>query len=115
MARCTSIPPTTLTSSATARWQADNLILVAINLDPTQEQAGWIDLDLKHLAIPHDQTFEVEDLLTGAHYQWHDRSNYVALRPDVMPAHIFRITREPGKTETVLNSPQHLHRRRSSE
>jgi starch synthase (maltosyl-transferring) len=74
----------------------DNLILVAINLDPTQEQAGWIDLDLKQLAIAHGQTFDVEDLLTGTHYQWHDRSNYVALRPDVLAAHIFRITREPA-------------------
>lgn len=74
---------------------AGNLILVAINLDPAQEQGGWIDLDLKHLAIAHGQPFDVEDLLTGKHYQWHGRSNYVALRPDVMPAHIFRITREP--------------------
>jgi starch synthase (maltosyl-transferring) len=37
----------------------------------------------------------VEDLLTGMHYRWHDRSNYVALRPDVMPAHVFRVTRIP--------------------
>jgi starch synthase (maltosyl-transferring) len=79
-----------------SKMTAENLILVAINLDPAQEQAAWIDLDLKHLAIPHGQTFDVEDLLTGAHYQWHGRSNYVALRPDVMPAHIFRITREPA-------------------
>jgi starch synthase (maltosyl-transferring) len=68
-----------------------NRILVAINLDPSQEQAGWIDLDLKTLAIPHNADFEIEDLLTGVRYQWHDRSNYVALNPDVMPAHIFRI------------------------
>jgi starch synthase (maltosyl-transferring) len=74
---------------------AANVILVAINLDPHSEQAGWIDLDLKHLGIGHDETFDVEDLLTGAHYQWHDRSNYVALRPSVMPAHIFRVTRMP--------------------
>jgi starch synthase (maltosyl-transferring) len=70
-----------------------NRVLVAINLDPTQEQAGWIDLDLKQLAIPHGENFEIEDLLTGVRYQWHDRSNYVALRPDVMPAHIFRLGR----------------------
>jgi starch synthase (maltosyl-transferring) len=69
----------------------DNRILVAINLDPTQEQAGWIDLDLKQLAISHHESFEIEDLLTGVHYQWHNRSNYVALRPDIMPAHIFRL------------------------
>jgi starch synthase (maltosyl-transferring) len=80
----------------------DNRILVAINLDPAQEQAGWIELDLKQLAVPHNETFEIEDLLTGTHYNWHDRSNYVALRPDVMPAHIFRLVRPP-KAETTLN------------
>jgi starch synthase (maltosyl-transferring) len=70
-----------------------NVILTVVNLDPQNEQAGWIDLDLKQLGIAHDETFDVEDLLTGSHYQWHDRSNYVALRPHVMPAHILRVTR----------------------
>lgn len=90
-----------------SKMTADNLILVAINLDPTQEQAGWIDLDLKHLAIAHGQTFDVEDLLTGTHYQWHGRSNYVALRPDAMPAHIFRITRDPrnGNGTKLTSAP----------
>ena len=80
--------------SATDLRKEDNTILVAINLDPRQEQAGWIDLDLKVLGIPYNQNFDVEDLLTGIHYTWHDRSNYVALRPDVQPAHVFRITRQ---------------------
>jgi starch synthase (maltosyl-transferring) len=84
-----------------------NTILVAINLDPVQEQAGWIDLNLKQLAIPHNETFEIEDLLTGIHYHWHDRSNYVALRPDVMPAHIFRLIRPPnGKTTLDSNATE---------
>ena len=74
---------------------AANVILVAVNLDPVYEQAGWIDLDLKDLGIGHNEYFDVEDLLTGTHYRWHDRSNYVALRPQVMPAHIFRVTRLP--------------------
>jgi starch synthase (maltosyl-transferring) len=80
-----------------------NRILVAINLDPAQEQAGWIDLDLKLLAIPHNANFEIEDLLTGARYQWHDRSNYVALRPDVMPAHIFLLLQPPKIDDATLN------------
>ena len=71
----------------------ENVILVAVNLDPSSEQAGWIDLDLKELGIPHNESFDVEDLLTGTHYTWSDRSNYVALRPEVMPAHVFRVTR----------------------
>ena len=72
----------------------DNIVVrTLLNvLDPSAEQAGWIDLDLKALGIAHDETFDVEDLLTGVHYKWHDRSNYVALRPDVLPAHIFRVT-----------------------
>ena len=74
-----------------------NVILTVVNLDPLYEQAGWVELDLKQLGIGHDETFDVEDLLTGAHYQWHDRSNYVALRPAIMPAHILRVTR---KTDT---------------
>ena len=84
----------------------DNIILVAVNLDPFNEQAGWIDLDLKALGIAHDETFDVEDLLTGVHYKWHDRSNYVALRPDVMPAHIFRVTHlgTPAKSDQTTVS-----------
>ena len=81
--------PNLLCYSKTA---GDNTILVAINLDPVNEQSGWIDLDLKVLGIPHNQNFDVEDLLTSIHYTWHDRSNYVALRPEIQPAHIFRIT-----------------------
>jgi len=72
----------------------ENIILVAINLDPVNEQSGWIDLNLKALGIPYDQNFIVEDLLTGIRYTWHDRSNYVALRPDIQPAHVFRVTRQ---------------------
>jgi starch synthase (maltosyl-transferring) len=70
----------------------DNRILVAINIDPTQEQAGWTNLDLEELGISHNDSFEVEDLLTGARYQWSGRRNFVALRPDRMPAHIFRLS-----------------------
>lgn len=78
-----------------SKMAGDNLILVVINLD-AHEQAGWIDLDLDHLGI-EQQAFDVEDLLSGAHYQWHGRRNYVALRPETMPAHIFHITRDAAK------------------
>lgn len=87
---------TTLNASASLGAAAEpNVILTVVNLDPHNEQAGWIDLDLGKLGVAHNETFDVEDLLTGAHYLWHDRSNYVALRPDVMPAHVLRLTRQP--------------------
>jgi starch synthase (maltosyl-transferring) len=78
-----------------------NVILTVVNLDPINEQGGWLDLDLKQLGIAHDETFDVEDLLTGIHYQWHDRSNYVALRPQIMPAHILRVNRKASAADML--------------
>ncbi len=77
---------------AYSKTEGDNAILVAINLDPHAEHAGWIDLDLEHLNLPANDPFTVEDLLTGVQYPWQGSRNYVALNPQVMPAHIFRIT-----------------------
>jgi starch synthase (maltosyl-transferring) len=72
----------------------ENVILVAINLDVRQEQSSWIELDLDRLGIPPNEDFVVEDLLTGVTYTWHDRWNYVALKADTQPAHVFRL---PGR------------------
>jgi len=71
-----------------------NTILVAVNLDPRNEQAATINLDMEKLGLPWQGSFIVEDLLTGARYNWKNQWNYVALRPQITPAHIFRIARE---------------------
>ena len=89
----------------------DNVILVAVNLDPFNEQASWVDLQLDQLGILDDQNFEVEDLLTQTKYTWHGSRNYVALRPNVQPAHIFRVhvplkvlAELPVELETIASS-----------
>jgi len=71
----------------------ENAILAVVNLDAFNEQAGWTELDLNELGLAPSESFIVEDLLTGSRYTWRDRRNYVALRPSVQPAHIFRIAR----------------------
>jgi len=70
-----------------------NTILIAVNLDPRNEQAATINLDMGKLGLPWQAPFIVEDLLTGTRYNWQNQWNYVALRPQIMPAHIFRIVR----------------------
>ena len=70
-----------------------NTILIAVNLDPRNEQAATINLDMDKLGLPWQGLFIVEDLLTGTRYNWQNQWNYVALRPQIMPAHIFRIVR----------------------
>jgi starch synthase (maltosyl-transferring) len=71
-----------------------NTILIAINLDPRNEQATWLNLALNHLGLPWESSFALEDLLTGARYTWHGQWNYVALAPQAT-AHIFRILPHP--------------------
>jgi starch synthase (maltosyl-transferring) len=70
----------------------DNTILVVVNLDSFSEQSGWTSLDLERIGCSANDWFLVEDLLNGAQYTWGKR-NYVALRPGVQPAHIFRVSR----------------------
>ncbi len=67
-------------------------ILVAVNLDPRNPQAGTVELALYKLGLPWQGSFEVEDLLTGARYPWRGSRNYIALTPQAT-AHIFRIVR----------------------
>ena len=73
-----------------------NTILTVVNLDPRNEQAAILNLAMDKLGLPWQGSFTVEDLLTGARYNWHDQWNYIALRPDIT-AHIFRIIPNPAE------------------
>ncbi len=68
--------------------EENNLILVAVNLDPRYVQAGWIDF-----AWGEGKTYDVEDLLGGGRYTWAGRRNFVQLNPQTLPAHVFRVLR----------------------
>ena len=70
----------------------ENTILVAVNIDSFNEQTGWTNLDLDRVGVSASGSFLVEDLLSSEQYTWRDR-NFVALRPGIRPAHIFRVTR----------------------
>jgi starch synthase (maltosyl-transferring) len=74
------------------KFDGTNTILTIVNLDPTTEQAAWLDLNMPALNLPWQGFFDVEDLLTGQVYHWKDQWNYVALKPETT-AHIFRIIR----------------------
>jgi starch synthase (maltosyl-transferring) len=69
----------------------ENVILVVVNLDPFHKQSGFVDLALAELGLDAVQPFELEDLLTQARYTWRGARNYVELRPQEMPAHVFRV------------------------
>jgi len=71
----------------------DNVIVVVANVDPHNEQAGWIDLDLPAIGLEAGKPFQVHDLIRNARYTWQGARNFVKLNPAVIPVHIFRIRR----------------------
>jgi starch synthase (maltosyl-transferring) len=68
-----------------------DVVLSVVSLDPYHPQSGWVHLDMEALGLGWDDTYEVHDLLTGAHYTWHGAHNFVGLDPSSTPAHVFEL------------------------
>jgi starch synthase (maltosyl-transferring) len=72
---------------------ADNVILVIVNIDPYRVQSGFLELSLDLLKIDENVPYQAHDLVTGARYIWTGRRNYIELNPASLPAHILRLRR----------------------
>ncbi len=70
------------------------VILVIVNLDSFQKQAGMVQLDLAAIGIDAARSFQVHDLLAEAEYTWQGAQNFVELTPEIRPAHILRVVRQ---------------------
>ncbi len=73
--------------------EAQNIVLMVVNLDAHNTQSGWLHLDLARLGLQNDGLYQVHDLLTDQRYSWRGPDNFVILDPRRIPAHIFRIRR----------------------
>ncbi len=76
---------------AYSKRQADNLILVVINLDPNFAQETTIHWDMKALGIS-DDNFAVTDLIDSAQYNWSPHT-YVRLDPTRISGKVVHIAR----------------------
>jgi starch synthase (maltosyl-transferring) len=70
---------------------ADDVVVVVVNLDPVYPQSGWVTLDLGRLGLTGCETYEVHDELADSRYLWQGARNYVQLSPASGPAHIFAV------------------------
>jgi starch synthase (maltosyl-transferring) len=68
-----------------------DLVMVVVNLDAHEPQAGTVHLDLGALGLDADQPYDLHDLLIDARYTWHGPRNYVRLDPRAVPAHLFAV------------------------
>jgi starch synthase (maltosyl-transferring) len=70
--------------------ERDNVLLVALNLDPFNAQACTVHVPPEVSGVAPGGRYQVVDLLTGARYPWGEH-NYVRLAPGEAPAHILRV------------------------
>jgi len=69
----------------------DNVILVAINLDPYQIQEATFEVPLWEFGLPDDAALEVDDLVQGRHLTWHGKYQHMRLDPYSNPYAIWRV------------------------
>ncbi|MFC3197831.1 alpha-1,4-glucan--maltose-1-phosphate maltosyltransferase [Parapedobacter deserti] len=72
---------------------ADNQLIIVVNLDVYHTQAAHVTLPVGMLGIGHHEPYMVVDLLGGGKYRWVGDINYVELNPYQMPAHIFKVVK----------------------
>jgi starch synthase (maltosyl-transferring) len=67
-------------------------VLVVVNLDAHHAQDATIDVDLAHLDLPYDVTYDVVDHLNnGARSRWHGSHTHIHLDPAVTPALVLTV------------------------
>jgi starch synthase (maltosyl-transferring) len=69
----------------------DNVILVAINLDPFAAHESDIELPLWEFGLPDDGALDADDLIGGGHFVWHGKHQHIRLDPFDLPFAIWRI------------------------
>jgi starch synthase (maltosyl-transferring) len=87
--------PQLLCYSKTSADLAD-VVLVVVNLDPHRTHDGWVDLGLDELGLGADESYDVDDVLTDARWEWCGARNWVRLDPALMPAHVLVVRRRHG-------------------
>jgi starch synthase (maltosyl-transferring) len=71
------------------KWEGDNHLLMVVNLDPYQVQEGWVQWPNNKLPL-RAGGYQLEDLASGAAYNWQEEWNYVKLDP-ALPFHLFKV------------------------
>jgi starch synthase (maltosyl-transferring) len=70
-----------------------NIVVCVVNLDPHNVQSGWLQLDLGALGLEPQQSYQMFDVVSGAHFLWHGERNFVSLDPHRSPVHVMQMRR----------------------
>jgi len=70
----------------------DNLLVIAVNLDPFGAHAGPLEVPLWELGLPDDASVEAEDLVGGGSSLWTGKRQWLHLDPQALPYAIWRLS-----------------------
>jgi starch synthase (maltosyl-transferring) len=74
----------------------DDMILVAVSLDPHHPQETDFELPLWEWKLPDSGSLAAEDLMTGHRFTWTGKNQRLRLDPAVLPFAIWRLAPEQG-------------------
>ncbi|MDK4742357.1 DUF3416 domain-containing protein [Rhizobium sp. CNPSo 3464] len=69
----------------------DNVLLVAISLDPDHPQESEIEIPLWHWSLGDGGTLDAEDLIGGGRFSWTGKRQRIRLDPQSLPFAIWRV------------------------
>ncbi|MBD5635172.1 MAG: alpha-1,4-glucan--maltose-1-phosphate maltosyltransferase, partial [Candidatus Eremiobacteraeota bacterium] len=72
--------------------RGNNVLLIAVNLDPFAAHDPLLWLPTGDFAIADDETYEIEELLGATKHDWRGSAHRWRLDPQINPAAIFRLT-----------------------
>ncbi|MDB5889025.1 MAG: alpha,4-glucan--maltose-phosphate maltosyltransferase, partial [Rhodocyclales bacterium] len=70
----------------------DDIVLVAINLDPFNTQESTVEVPLHAWGLPDDSEFAIEDLVSGSRWVWRGKQQSLRLDPAALPFLVWRVS-----------------------
>lgn len=71
--------------------ERDNIILIAVSLDPHNVQEAHFELPLWELGLDDNADTQGEDLMNGHRWTWHGKTQWMRIDPAYQPFGIWRI------------------------
>lgn len=76
---------------AWVKTHGDNHIICVVNLDAYGKQSAELHLSPELIGKKFDESYVVNDLISGDQYSWKGEKHYVELDPNRLPFHLFRV------------------------
>ena len=71
----------------------DNIVLVAVNLDPFAAHEARLSIPMDEIGIAFDETYELHELMSDRRQLVRGSVHSVTLDPGTEPAHVYRVSR----------------------